>query len=51
MAVLEALDYGILFVGPDLRTRFSNRAFREMWGFPESFLASQPTMADLIYYN
>lgn len=51
MAVLEALDYGILFVGPDLRTRFSNRAFREMWGFPESFLASQPTVADLIYYN
>ncbi|HED14489.1 MAG TPA: response regulator [Gammaproteobacteria bacterium] len=51
LAVLEALDYGILFVGPDLKTRFSNRAFKEMWGFPESLMSSQPTVAELIYYN
>ena len=30
-AVLDTIDYGILFMGPDLRAKLINRAFRRMW--------------------
>ena len=29
-AVLDTIDYGILFMGPDLRAKLINRAFRNM---------------------
>src|SRR3954447_14658641 len=50
-AVLDTIDYGVLFMDRDLRGRIVNRAFREMWGMPEAFIATHPTMADLINYN
>src|SRR4029077_15040459 len=50
-AVSETIDYGVLFMGPDLRARVVNRAFRQMWDIPDTFIASGPTMADLIEYN
>jgi two-component system sensor histidine kinase/response regulator len=50
-AVLDAIDYGILLFGPDLRVRLGNRAICEMWRLPESLLASGPTLADLINFN
>ncbi len=50
-AVLDAIDYGILLMGPDLRARIGNRAFREMWGLPEELIARGATMAELINYN
>ena len=50
-AVIDTVDYGVLFMGPDLRARVINRAFREMWGVPDAFIATRPTMADLISYN
>ena len=50
-AVSETIDYGVLFMGPDLRARVVNRAFRQMWGIPDTFIATGPTMADLIEYN
>ncbi len=51
-AVLEKIDYGVLFMGPDLRSRIINRAFREMWGISDEFIRdTRPTMADLINYN
>jgi PAS domain S-box-containing protein len=49
--VLDAINYGVLLLGPDLRTRLGNRALREMWGLPESFLEGGPTLADLINFN
>jgi PAS domain S-box-containing protein len=50
-AVLNAIDYGILLLGPDLRVRLGNRALCEMWRIPESFLAGRPTEAELINFN
>jgi PAS domain S-box-containing protein len=51
-AVLDAIDYGVLFMGPDLRAKIINRAFRKIWGISDEFIQqTRPTMADLINYN
>jgi PAS domain S-box-containing protein len=51
-AVLDTIDYGVLFMGPDLRAKIINRAFRKMWGISDEFIrTTRPTMADLINYN
>jgi PAS domain S-box-containing protein len=50
-AVIDTIDYGVCFMGSDLRARVINRAFRQMWGIPYSFIATGPTMADLLNYN
>jgi PAS domain S-box-containing protein len=50
-AVLDTIDYGVLFMGADLRARIINRAFRDMWGITNEFIAKGPTMAELIEYN
>ncbi len=50
-AVLDAIDYGILFMDSDLRTRVINRAFQDMWGMPEELIAQNPTMRELMEYN
>ena len=50
-AVIDSIDYGIIFMGPDLRTRLVNKAFRNLWGIPDSFVAGSPHMRDLIEYN
>ena len=51
-AVLDTIDYGVLFMGPDLRAKIINRAFRQIWGVPDEFIrGTRPTMGDLINYN
>ena len=51
-AVLDTIDYGVLFMGPDLRAKIINRAFRQMWGISDEFIrVTRPTMSDLINYN
>ncbi|WP_073614419.1 diguanylate cyclase domain-containing protein [Desulfopila aestuarii] len=50
-AVMESIGYGVLFMGPDLRARLANRAFRDMWGITDDFFAGQPTFRDLINFN
>jgi signal transduction histidine kinase len=50
-AVMDAIDYGVIFMGPDLRARIVNRAFRDMWGVSDEFIrAKRPTMAEFIRY-
>ena len=49
--MLDTIDYGVLFMDRDLRARVVNRAFREMWGIPEAFIATRPTMAELVNCN
>ena len=50
-AVLDTIEYGVLFMGPDLRSKIINRAFREMWGVSDEFIRdTRPTMADLVRY-
>jgi PAS domain S-box-containing protein len=51
-AVLDTIDYGVLFMGPDLRAKIINRAFRQLWGISDEFIRdTRPTMSDLINYN
>ncbi|MCG3200882.1 MAG: Sensor histidine kinase RcsC [Gammaproteobacteria bacterium] len=50
-AILDAIDFGVMFMGPDLRGRVINRAFRNMWGVPDEFVDTRPTIADVINYN
>jgi PAS domain-containing protein len=47
-AVLDTIDYGVLFMGRDLRAKIINRAFRQMWGISDEFILKRPTMSDLI---
>jgi two-component system NtrC family sensor kinase len=50
-AVLDTIDYGILFMGPDLRAKLINRAFRKMWDISDEFIReTRPTMRDLVTY-
>ena len=50
-AVLDTIEYGILFMDSDLRTRIANRAFQKMWDLPDDLLAKRPTMRELIEFN
>ena len=51
-AVLDTIDYGVLFMGPDLRSKIINRKFRDIWNIPYEFIRdTRPTMADLINFN
>lgn len=36
-AVLETIQYGVLFLDPSLRIRLANRAYRELWQMPADF--------------
>ena len=50
-AVLDAIDFGILLMGPDLRTLIGNRALCDMWKLPADLVMQGATMADLLNYN
>jgi len=50
-AVLETIDYGVLFMDANLRAKICNRAYRDMWGIPEQLISANATLADLITYN
>ena len=45
-AVLDTIEYGVLFSDSDLRIRLANRAYREIWNMPEEFFANNPTLRD-----
>jgi PAS domain S-box-containing protein len=50
-AVLDTIEYGILFMDSDLRARLVNRAFQRIWSIPDELLVRKPTMRELIEYN
>ncbi len=50
-AVLDGIDYGVLLLDSELRTRVGNRALREMWGLPPELIDQGATLADLINHN
>ena len=50
-AVIDNIEYGVLFMDSDLRARIVNRAFRDMWGMPDDFIERRPTMLDLMNFN
>ena len=50
-AVMNGIDYGVLFLDDNLRARIVNRAFRDIWGMDEDFVAGQPSVRELIEFN
>jgi signal transduction histidine kinase/DNA-binding response OmpR family regulator len=50
-AVLDAIDYGILLLRPDLHVRMGNKGLRDMWRLPKELFTDQSTLADLINLN
>ena len=47
-AVMESIDYGIIFMDADLRVIIANKAYRDMWQHSKDLLDGSPMMADLM---
>jgi diguanylate cyclase (GGDEF)-like protein len=45
---LDLVEFGILFLTPDLRVRFINRSLKQIWGFKPSVLQGHPTYRSLL---
>ena len=45
-ALLDVVDYGVLFLGADLEIRLANRAYCEMWSIPSEFYDERRMLAD-----
>ena len=45
-AVLDTIEYGILFMDADLRIGLHNRAYREIWGLPKDFFDDRPSFRE-----
>ncbi|WP_230531548.1 ATP-binding protein [Microvirga roseola] len=45
-ALLETVQYGVLFLDPELRIRLANRAYREMWDMPADFYDQPRTLEE-----
>ena len=45
-AVLDTINYGVLFLNADLEARLANRAYRELWAVPESFYDRPRTLIE-----
>lgn len=50
-AVLESVDYGVLFLDKELKVNMVNRAYREMWNITEKQINEHTTLRDLLYAN
>jgi PAS domain S-box-containing protein len=50
-AVMDAIDYGVLFMDDQLHVRIANQAFRDIWGISADFVSRHPTMRELMAFN
>ena len=48
--VLEHIDYGVMFMGSDLRAKLINTAFLDMWKVDRSFASENPDFFEMIEY-
>jgi signal transduction histidine kinase len=46
--VLESLSTAIAIYGPDLRVKFYNGAYAELWGLDDAFLEGEPHLNDVL---
>jgi PAS domain S-box-containing protein len=49
-AVLDSIEYGLLFMDADLRPRVANGALYRMWRLPESIIAERPSWREMVGY-
>ena len=50
-AVMDGIDYGVLFMDDQLQARIVNKAFREIWNVTDEFVATMPSMRELMEFN
>ncbi len=50
-AVLDTIDYGVLLMDSDLKTRMYNRAIQDMWDITDDFLETRPSLSEFIQHN
>ncbi|MBT4888252.1 MAG: transporter substrate-binding domain-containing protein, partial [Rhodospirillales bacterium] len=50
-AIMEGIDYGVLFMDSNFRALVFNKAFRDLWRISSEFLDTCPTMEEILYYN
>lgn len=48
--VVENIEYGVYFMGPDYRARMLNGAFRRMWDIDDTFADTRPDFIEMIEY-
>ena len=48
-AVLDSIEYGVLFMDRDLNVRLTNRAYRQIWGLPDHVFESGPLTLMQLY--
>jgi PAS domain S-box-containing protein len=49
-AVLDNIEYGLLFMDADLRPRIANRALYRMWRLPESIITERPSWREMVEF-
>jgi len=50
-AIMDTIDYGVLFMDADLKAIITNKALHDMWGYPDDLFDSPVTMEDIIRAN
>ncbi len=50
-AVMDSINYGVLFMDDQLQARIVNKAFRDIWKVTDEFVATTPTMRELMEFN
>ncbi len=50
-AVIDNIDYAVVFMDSDLRASIINRAFCELWSIEEPFANGRPSMAEILAHN
>ncbi|MEN8199422.1 MAG: ATP-binding protein, partial [Thermodesulfobacteriota bacterium] len=50
-AVMDTIDYGVLFMDNHFQVRIANRAFQKMWHIPSSFVEGHRSFRELMSFN
>jgi diguanylate cyclase (GGDEF)-like protein len=50
-AALDEIEVGVVLLGPDMKSRFINRAFRRMWALPDAVADANPAFVALMYHG
>ena len=48
LPALDEIETGIVLLGADLKARFANRAFLEMWNMSPRFFEAEPDFGDIM---
>jgi PAS domain S-box-containing protein len=50
-AIMDNINYGILFMDSDLRVQIANKAVQGMWRFSDEMILNKMSMSEFMYFN